>query len=206
MEETSHLQTTLERCLKGGGIISERRGGYFSESGGDIISESGGGLPRNLQFGLGYFNIHILGKRYGVYEHDASLLGCSYSEVVQRVERRGEHTIRFDGRSDGYRIVKRFLDAYYGERVDPEAVDEILFDRILWAPDGDAAFDDGGHVFHFDVCDKVRLLGCINNLGEPEEFAELWLQADDFYGVLVAWRDAFFESWQRALVERLLTH
>lgn len=48
---------------------------------------------------------------------------------------------------------------YYGERVDPEAVDEILFQRTLWAPDGDAAFHDGGHVFHFDVCDKVRLLG-----------------------------------------------
>ncbi|MFB4386418.1 Imm42 family immunity protein [Agrobacterium sp. LR_9] len=171
-----------------------------------IESEISEAYASESQFGLGYFNIHILGKRYGVCKHDASLLGCSYSEVVQRVERRGEHTIRFDGRSDGYGIVKGFLDAYYGERVDPEAVDEILLQRILWAPDGDAAFDDGGHVFHFDVCDKVRLLGCVNNQGEPEQFAELWLQADDFYGVLIAWRDAFFESWRRALVERLRTH
>ncbi|RYZ85036.1 MAG: hypothetical protein EOP06_16960, partial [Proteobacteria bacterium] len=52
-----------------------------------IESEISDAYASECQFGLGYFNVHILGKRYGVCEHDASLLGCSYSEVVQRVER-----------------------------------------------------------------------------------------------------------------------
>ncbi|TCL88061.1 immunity protein 42 of polymorphic toxin system [Rhizobium sp. PP-WC-2G-219] len=170
-----------------------------------VESEITEAYPSEPQMALGYFNIYILGKRYGVFHHNASLLGSSFQEVVERLERRGEHTATQYGRYDGYALAEQFLNAYYGESSDPELTDAIFDRHILWAPDGDAAFDDGGHVFHFDVGNKVRLLGCINSRPQPERFAELWLDADDFYGLLGAWRDAFFEDWQSALTSRRLT-
>ncbi|MEV4609466.1 hypothetical protein MRBLMR1_004551 [Neorhizobium sp. LMR1-1-1.1] len=160
-----------------------------------VESEITEAYPSEAQMALGYFNIHILGKRYGVFQHDASLLGCSFREVTARLERRGEHTAILDGRYDGYAIAEHFLKAHYGEPSNPDLPDAILARHILWAPDGDAAFDDGGHVLQFDVGSKVRLLGCINSQQAPDRFSELWLDGEDFYRVLGAWRDAFFENW-----------
>jgi hypothetical protein len=171
-----------------------------------VESEITQAYPSEAQMAVGYFNIHILGKRYGVFQHDASLLGCSFREVVERLERRGEHTAILDGRFDGYAIAEQFLKAHYGELSNSCLADAILARHILWAPDGDAAFDDGGHVFQFDVGNKVRLLGCINSQQGPDRFAELWLDGDDFYGLLGAWRDAFFENWQSALTNQRLKH
>jgi hypothetical protein len=171
-----------------------------------VESEITQAYPSEAQMALGYFNIHILGNRYGVLQHDASLLGRSFREVIARLEQRGEHTAILDGRYDGYAIAEQFLKACYGEPPNPALTDAILARHILWAPDGDAAFDDGGHVFQFDVGSKVRLLGCVNSQQAPDRFSELWLDGGDFYGVLGAWRDAFFENWQCALASQRLKH
>lgn len=171
-----------------------------------VESEITQAYPSETQMALGYFNIHILGERYGVFQHDASLLGCSFHEVVERLERRGEHTAVLDSRYDGYAIAEQFLKAQYGGPSDPDLTDAVLARHILWAPDGDAAFDDGGHVFQFDVGSKVRLLGCINSQEGPDRFSELWLDGEDFYRLLGAWRDAFFANWQSALASQRLKH
>jgi hypothetical protein len=36
--------------------------------------------------------------------------------------------------------------------------DMIYSRHILWAPDGDAAFDDGSYILQFDVDERVRLI------------------------------------------------
>jgi hypothetical protein len=44
---------------------------------------------------LGFFVIHVGGRRFGVYESDATMLANSYDTVQTRVARRGGHTSRF---------------------------------------------------------------------------------------------------------------
>jgi hypothetical protein len=153
------------------------------------------------QIGLGFFNIHISGNRYGVHEYDASLLACSYHEVAERLARRGQHVFSMDETADGHTIADRFLKSYYGKHSNPEFADHIVGRRLLWAPDGDAAFDDGGHVFHIDDGNKVRLIGCIigNDDATLQAFAELWLEGDTFYGLLNAWKHAFLADWRSQL-------
>ncbi len=71
---------------------------------------------------------------------------------------------------------------------------EILTNRIIWAPDGDAAFDDGGHVLQFDDGIRVRLIAFRNP--RPDEdikstLKDVVVEADVFYGVLGKWVSEF---------------
>jgi hypothetical protein len=71
--------------------------------------------------------------------------------------------------------------------------------RIVWAPDGDAAFDDGSYVLQFDVGDRVRLVAFESSEGclyDPSSLIDQWLPADDFYRVLQDWNDAFVAEWE----------
>ena len=49
---------------------------------------------------LGFFVIHIGGRRYGVHEPDASWLACSFDEVERRLAERGTHTAPFSSEPD----------------------------------------------------------------------------------------------------------
>lgn len=157
---------------------------------------------------LGYFVIHLHGFRYGVYEHDATFLACSLDEVERRIANRGTHAIPMIQDSDARQIADAYWNVIYGEG--PRAIyfgvpsvefnDLVVSSRIDWAPDGDAAFDDGGYVLQFDIAETVRLIGFRSIVGgvDASTLTDVQLSADQFYGVLSEWRDAFLAAWEFA--------
>jgi hypothetical protein len=92
-------------------------------------------------------------------------------------------------------------ESFFGMSAD-ELREALASNEILWAPDGDAAFDDGGHVLQFDQGDRVRLLA-FRNTGNPGDvlstLAEAWIGADEFYGLLDNWQTRFEAEWITAL-------
>ena len=176
---------------------------------------------------LGFFVIHIGGRRYGVHEPDASWLACSFDEVERRLAERGTHTAPFSSEPDAGKIA----DAQYDARYAPDQEDEWFFGiphsefndsfyskNLAWSP-GDEEFDDESSVFHFDIEDRVRLIGfrlkrCEEDYphdlkipssykGEfhryqhdPETLSDIWLEAEKFYKVLADWRNAFEAEWK----------
>jgi len=157
---------------------------------------------------LGFFVIWICGKRYGVCAPDATLLACSFDAVRERIVRRSEHKAPFSQHPNGGQIADAYRDAIYAP--DQENSEyfgisywefrEILFSNdIQWAPDGDEAFDDWSHVLQFDVGNDVRLIAFRSEETgyhhSPETLADITIPADEFYGVLSQWSDAFEQEW-----------
>jgi len=106
------------------------------------------------------------------------------------------------------KIANAFRNAVYAEDQDesyfgiPSAKFSKLFDRdsndLMWAPDGDEAFDDGSYVLQFDVKDRVRLIAFKSSEGfvhDPATLSDVWLPADEFYRVLQQWQKAFDSEW-----------
>jgi hypothetical protein len=158
---------------------------------------------------LGFFVLHIGGRRFGVYAPDATMLACSFGSVEDRIAHRGTHIAPFANEPGGV-LADSFLDAIYA----PEEEAKTLFGmtqselsafvyskHLVWAPDGDEAFDDGSSVLQFDVGDRVRLIGfkCSDDYHHtPGTLSEYWLDADTYYAVLEQWRDAFLAEWSSA--------
>ncbi|RYD32279.1 MAG: hypothetical protein EOP86_16050 [Verrucomicrobiaceae bacterium] len=158
---------------------------------------------------LGYFQIHIRGRCFGVRAPDASMLACSLGEVEDRIARRGLHIAPFATESGG-----DIADAIGVANYAPEEEGKKLFgmsqaelstyfhsQHLIWAPDGDEAFDDGSFVLQFDVGDRVRLIGFRSGddyLHNPATLADLWLDASAFYEILDQWRSSFLAEWQAA--------
>lgn len=152
---------------------------------------------------LGYFVIYIEGQRYGILEPDATMLGCSYQEVKRRIDNRGSHCPFFSTWPNAGQVADAYSQAVYGnigpdERQlgkSPELLREIVYaNQVQWAPDRDEAFDDGSYVLQFDVGDQVRIIGFFK--GDDQSHIQhtrrgLWLPADEFYGLLVQWRQWF---------------
>ena len=155
---------------------------------------------------LGFFVVHVGRCRYGVDDPEATLLACSFGEVEDRIAGRGSHTVPFAG-ADAGEIARSFRSALYAE-IQEESYFGILesdFDgmihssEIMWAPDGDEAFDDNSYILQFDVDDRVRLIAfkcCTKALYDPETLSDVWITADDFYRVLQQWHDAFESEWK----------
>jgi hypothetical protein len=159
---------------------------------------------------LGYFVIHVGGRSFGVKRSDATLLACSFDEVGRRIAGRGSHIPFFPIDSSAGKIANAFIRAGYAICDDSERFFEmeatqfnkaIFARRLEWAPDGDAAFDDGSFVLHVEDQQKVRLIAYVNTpdyLYDPETLREVWLSSDDFYEVLQNWRDRFEAKWRAA--------
>ncbi len=98
---------------------------------------------------------------------DATLLACSFDEVAKRVRDRGTHLAPFSAFPDGAAIATAAWMAKYSETYDPsllaisreELTNTLSNNGIVWAPDGDEAFDDGSQVLQFDIGDQVRIIG-----------------------------------------------
>lgn len=161
---------------------------------------------------LGYFVIHIGNKGYGVNSLDATMLACSFDEVTDRIKGRGTHTAFFAMESNANRIAAAVCASIYSEEQNKECffgISRSIFDKIIysnkliWAPDGDEAFDDGSHVLQFDVENRVRLIGFKRDGSEADReyhsLTDTWLDADEFYGTLQGWHDAFESEWERAI-------
>ncbi len=161
------------------------------------------------QRALGFFNIHVSGCRYGVYKPDATLLANSFDEVRRRISDRGTHTCDFAG-SEAATIADSISLAIYSDLAEgesfwgksPAELSHIVGSRgLMWAPDGDEAFDDGSFVLQFDVADQVRIIAFKRNNGplhDQGSLSDLWLTGDDFYRILQHWYDEFESEWAAA--------
>jgi hypothetical protein len=160
---------------------------------------------------LGYFVIHIGGRRYGVYTPDATMLACSFDEVQRRLAERSSHTAPFANSPNAGKIADAFRKAVFapGQEKEfffgiqqPEFCNVLNSNRIVWAPDGDEAFDDGSFVLQFDVGTLVRLIAfksCEDGYDhDPITIRDLWLNANDFYHTLERWRNGFEAAWASA--------
>lgn len=155
---------------------------------------------------LGFFVLHVGGNRYGVYAPDSTMLACSFDEVGDRIARRGSHMLFFARDSSPGLIADSISKAVYADLPDEvyfglpvnEFCDLIYSAHVIWAPDGDEAFDDGSIVLHFDVENAVRLIA-FNRLEsgthDPRTLRDAWLPADIFYEILERWQAAFESEW-----------
>jgi len=156
---------------------------------------------------LGFFTIHVGGRRYGVPDPDATLMACSFDSVERRIAACGKHTAPFSCEPDAGKIADAFRDALYA--MEPEEsyfgivrseLPKLFYGAsgITWAPDGDEAFDDSSYILQFDVEDRVRVIAfqpLEDGSHDPATLRDVWLAADEFYGILQRWRDTFESEW-----------
>lgn len=159
------------------------------------------------QMALGYFIVHIRGCQYGVLQPDATLLACSFNEVLDRMKRRGTHIAPFSDEPDAEKIAQGFYTLNYGGYSPPPRVLGLSgksFNTILrknhiqWAPDGDEAFDDGSYILQFDIASQVRLIGFRTDESgkiDPSSLNDILLDADTYYDSLHRWSSAFLKNW-----------
>lgn len=167
-------------------------------------------FPSSGQRALGYFVIYVRGKAFGVRAPNATLLACSFDAVKERLSRRGSYRMPYLSDIGAPSIVEAVVEASYGDetrtdyfgRTGPAFRNDIRASDAQWAPDGDAAFDDGGHVLQFDIEDKVRLIA-FHNVDHADERAksivEEWIASDIFYGILRDWSETFEQEWSDRL-------
>jgi hypothetical protein len=151
------------------------------------------------QVGLGFFVVHVQGKSYGIRDPRATMLGLPLDTVSQFTARRGTHRLPMSAEPDARLLCESILAAAF----DPDRQRELFFgmsaERLFdltssldWHAGGDEAFDDGSHIFHFDVGDRVRVLACRNDTDyQPSWLSDLWMEADEFYGLLQRWKQEF---------------
>jgi hypothetical protein len=156
---------------------------------------------------LGFFVIHIGGHIYGLRKPDATMLACSFDEVQRRILRRGSHIAPFANEPNAEKIACSFRDSVYSAAHESErffGISRLHFsalfssNELIWAPDGDEAFDDESYVLHFDIANRVRLIAfnCAeSHYPVPHTLNDVWLEADEFYGVLEEWCKAFEAEW-----------
>jgi hypothetical protein len=134
------------------------------------------------------------------------MLAVSFDEVGKRISRRGKHTAPF-AKETATDIASAFTSAVYLDHTENDTyfgMSETQFTEIInsknlvWAPDGDEAFDDGSYVLQFDVDDRVRFIAFSRSdrLVDPASVREAWLSVDSFYDVLRQWREHFVAEWE----------
>jgi hypothetical protein len=156
---------------------------------------------------LGFFIIHVGGKRYGRRKLDSTLLACSFDEVGRRLAHRGFHTVPFSDEPGAGKIADQVRSGLYEDANDerrflgipnPAFSNLIYSQRVLWAPDGDEAFDDGSYVLQFDINAQVRLIAFKSTSGykhDPGTLRDIWLRSEDFYRILEEWHAGFEVEW-----------
>ncbi|NTJ65341.1 hypothetical protein G6M50_30160 [Agrobacterium rhizogenes] len=176
-----------------------------------IESEITEAYPRLSLRALGFFVVHIKGRIYGVHEPDATLLANSFDAVDRRIEQRGQHNLPSARTTSAKKIVEAFCTAQHGEFTQSQRFlgmslsqfeQDIHKREIIWAPDGDEAFDDGSYILQFDEGSEVRLIAFVNQNSLAETVStvsEHWLDADIYYEVLSRWKTAFEEQWRLAV-------
>ena len=156
--------------------------------------------------GLGFFVIHVRGRSYGIKSPGQSMLACSIDEVGRRIIGRGTHQASF-AKAPAIDIANAYASAVYLDNngnetyfglSEAEFTKTVNSNSLVWAPDGDEAFDDGSYVLQFDVGDRVRLVAFKrpDSLVDPASVREVWLSSDTFYNALCEWRDTFMTEWE----------
>lgn len=171
-----------------------------------IESEITRAFERPSWRGLGFFVIHVAGESYGIKSPAQSMLACSFDEVGRRITGRGTHQAAF-AEAAAIEIANAYTSAVYLDTSGNEThfgMSERQFTKTLysnslvWAPDGDEAFDDSSYVLQFDVGDRVRLIAFKrpDSLVDPASVREVWLSSDTFYNALREWQETFMAEWE----------
>jgi len=165
--------------------------------------------PNRGLLALGCFTIYVGGFRYGVDDPEATLLANSFDEVGRRIVDQGKRKVAFS-MAPAAEIADAAIAAVYADENDDELLfglrrtdfrDLVYARRIVWAPDGAEAFDDGSRVLQLDVDDMVRVIGFRQASGyvhDPETLREIILQGERFYDILRTWRHKFEAEWSRS--------
>ncbi len=176
-----------------------------------IESEITEALERSSQMALGFFIIDVEGHSYGVREPNATTLGASFDEVGRRIAGRGSHSLPVLMEADAGSVASAFRRAVYGECEEDELFfgmasaqfrDAIYSNHLVWAPDGDEAFDDGSYVLQLENQNHVRLIAFVGTPDfhyDPASLRDLRLSGDEFYTVLQNWHDGFENEWRASL-------
>lgn len=176
-----------------------------------IESEITQASERLSQMALGFFVIHVMGRSYGVREPNATTLGVSFNEVGRRIAERGSHSFPAVVDADPGDVASAFRRAMYGGYEEGELFfgmaasqfkEAIWSNHLVWAPDGDEAFDDGSYVLQFENDNCVRLiafLGTPDFLYDPKSLRDLRLSQDEFYKTLHDWHNAFDGEWRSSV-------
>ncbi len=154
------------------------------------------------QRAMGYFVVHVGGHVFGIKKPDATMLGCSFKAVEQRVQRRGTHLFPLLDDFSARQIAEAYLNANYRDvsRADyfgllqQEFVDTLYERGTVWVPDGDAAFDDGSHILQFDAVNRVRIIAFVNTDAHEDvasTIRDIWMDADLFYAIASGWVTLF---------------
>ena len=168
-------------------------------------------FPQRSLMALGSFVLHIAGKVYGVRSHNATMLACSFDGIKKRINQRGKHEAFFANKN-AIKIVKQYVSTYYDDIKEIDA-HQFTFNterfqstlesgELVLAPDGDAAFDDGSHVLHFDIGEHVRIIAFKNKGDEGarlQSISEVTLDAASFYATLENWAQSFSTEWRGRL-------
>lgn len=176
-----------------------------------IESTINAAFPQRSLIASGSFAIHIAGKVYGVRSPDATMLACSFDGIKRRIDQRGKHEAFF-ANENAIKIVKQYVSTYY-EDIEEIDAHQLTFNmekfqstlesgELVLAPDGDAAFDDGSHVLHFDIGDHVRVIAFKNKGDEGarlQSISEVTLDAASFYATLENWVQSFSTEWRGRL-------
>jgi hypothetical protein len=164
-------------------------------------------LTSPSQMGLGYFNVHIADCRYGVRGPDATLLACSFDAVNERLRSRGKHICPRLDQVNGLKLSALYYDLVYrGRREIETPEDQVVLGvleseeaaKIVWAPDGDEAFDDGSFILQYDSDAMVRLVAFrVTDGGEidVECSRDIWIPGAVFYRILAEWSEQFSSNW-----------
>jgi len=158
---------------------------------------------------LGYFVIHVCGRSYGVRSPEA-LLARSFDAVQRRILEIGLHAAPFAS-GDAGEIADSVRTALFSDCPDERVFwglprsrfAQLIYSKdLVWAPDGDEAFDDGSYVLQFDVESSARVIAfrSVDDgfLHDPSSLSDLRLPLAEFYGVLKEWAQAFEAEWRTA--------
>jgi hypothetical protein len=159
---------------------------------------------------IGFFVVHVRGVSYGVRAPDATALACSFDEVERRLAGQGKHIAPFAETVDAGAIAASIRRGVYGLDAENESFfgmsheqfcNLVYANQIIWAPDGDEAFDDGSCILQFDVGDEVRLIAFrTDKTGgyDAATLSEARIPSREYYSLLCQWRDAFLAQWKAA--------
>ena len=104
--------------------------------------------------------------------------------------------------ADAFRNV-RFADeqkeSFFGIKLD-EFNHIFGLNNLVWAPDGDEAFDmTASYVLQFDLGDQVRLIAFKSDEHPPPDpltIRDLWMAGERYYSVLERWLEAIIAEWK----------
>jgi hypothetical protein len=162
--------------------------------------------PDRRFMAYGYFTIIVNNKRYGLADQDDVTLSMPMRKMVRCIERRGTHNASFATRGNAIEIADYVNLAEYADNDYVEYMglsrrqlqSEVASRKLDWLTSESEAFDDGSTMLHFDCGEQVRLVAY--KAGEDfhavkGSVADVWLDADEFYGVLNAWASSFNAVW-----------